>query len=309
MLAEVFYHTHNFVSSCNFNRSTIILTDKLNIEMKNQKKWLITGVSKGLGREIANIVHKNGDKVIGVVRKGEDKKRLEDELLGITIYILDLEQSDRFESVIVDVIKNEGRIDVLVNNAGYGMFGLFEEISVQELRKQFEINVFSKWSLINAVLPQMRKQQSGVIIQISSRLGILAGIGNSAYSSAEFAIEGMSESLAEEVKPFGIQVMLVEPGPMRTSFFGSSINFANKEIIEYQNFFKNLRSNFKDKDGKQKGDPTKIAEIIYEQVNQKQIPFRLPITAVIIDALRLKSECYKKLVECWSDKAKSVDTL
>ena len=277
--------------------------------MKNQKNWLITGISKGLGREIANVVHKHGDKVIGFVRKEEDKQKLESELAGIKIYILDLEQSDKFESIISEIIKNENSIDVLVNNAGYGMFGLFEEISIEELRKQFEVNVFAKWNLINAVLPHMRNQKSGTIIQISSRLGILAGVGNSAYSSAEFAIEGMSESLAEEVKPFGIQVMLVEPGPMRTSFFGNSINFASKEIMEYQAFFEKLRSNFKERDGKQKGDPKKIAEIIYQQAYQNLIPFRLPVTAATIDALYLKSKQYEDLANNWNETAKSVDTL
>ncbi|GAB3986447.1 hypothetical protein GCM10028807_03890 [Spirosoma daeguense] len=155
----------------------------------------------------------------------------------------------------------------------------------------------------------MRKQKSGVIVQMSSRLGILAGIGNAAYSAAEFAIEGMSESLADEVKPFGIQVALVEPGPMRTSFFGSSITFAEKEIADYQTVLGDLRTVFKSRDGKQKGDPQKIAELIFREVIQENVPFRIPLTTITIDALKVKAENYKKLSEDWEATARSVDIL
>ena len=277
--------------------------------MENKKTWLITGVSKGLGNEIAKIVHQNGEQVIGFVRNEADKILLENSMGGIKIYLIDLQKIEKIKDTITDIIKNFGSIDFLVNNAGYGMFGLFEEVSLDELKQQFEVNVFARWHLINNILPYMRKQKSGVIVQISSRLGILAGIGNSAYSAAEFAIEGMSESLADEVKSFGIQVALVEPGPMRTSFFGSSITFAENNIKDYQDAFGNLRESFRSRNGKQKGDPTRIAQIIYNEITKKEVPFRIPLTNATLDALQQKAEDYQKLHEEWIEKAKSVDVL
>ncbi|GAB3986450.1 hypothetical protein GCM10028807_03900 [Spirosoma daeguense] len=121
--------------------------------MGNRKVWFITGISKGLGKEIAKIVHGNGDQVIGIVREESDKNRLEIELVGAKIYILDLLQSEKINVVIEDIIKSFTKIDMLINNAGYGLFGLFEEVSAEELRKQFEVNVFAKWILINVYFP------------------------------------------------------------------------------------------------------------------------------------------------------------
>lgn len=272
-----------------------------------QKKWLITGVSSGLGKELATIIHQNGEQVIGIVRKEKDKTKIEEELKGAKVYILDLLDSEKIELVVNEILKNEKKIDVLVNNAGYGLFGFVEEVNDEELLNQFKVNFFSVWKIIQKMLPSMRQQESGLIINISSRLGLVAGVGNAAYAATKFATEGMSEALAQEVRNFGIKVMIVEPGPMRTYFFGSSVNFASTVIPDYIERITDVRAQSKSRDGEQKGNPKAIAKVIYDVSKSGDIPLRLPLTAPALDAFIQKKSEIKEIIEKWTDTAKSVD--
>ncbi|MEO7044469.1 MAG: SDR family NAD(P)-dependent oxidoreductase [Ferruginibacter sp.] len=272
-----------------------------------RKKWLITGVSSGLGKELATMVHQNGEQVIGIVRKEKDKMLIEKQLKSAKVYVLDLLDSEKIEFVVDEILKNEKKIDVLVNNAGYGLFGFVEEVNAEELLHQFKVNFFSVWTLIQKILPSMRKRESGLIINISSRLGLVAGVGNAAYAATKFATEGMSEALEQEVKNFGIKVMLVEPGPMRTHFFGGSVNFARTVIPDYIERNADIRAQSKSRDGKQKGNPKAIAKVIYELSNGEDIPLRLPLTSPTLNTFIQKQSEMKEIIEKWTDTAKSVD--
>lgn len=273
-----------------------------------QKVWLVTGVSGGLGKALATAIYQSGDIIIGSVRKEEDKIAFEQAFPERSkVFILDVSDSEGIESMIDQVVKDYGRIDILVNNAGYGLFGLIEEVDEAELRKQLDINLVAVWKMIQTVLPHMRKQKSGHIIQISSRVGILGGTGNGAYTATKFAIEGMGEALASEVASFGIKVTLAEPGPLRTDFFGRSVVFSEKEIKDYEGPLGDLREKYKAVDGIQVGDPAKVAEVIVQIAGLENPPFRLPFTSSTIDALQQKINEYQKVITDWKEIALSIE--
>ncbi|ASK29280.1 short-chain dehydrogenase/reductase [Chryseobacterium sp. T16E-39] len=273
-----------------------------------QKVWLVTGVSGGLGKALANAIHHSGDIIIGSVRKEEDKIAFEQAFPDRSkVFMLDVSDSTRVEAMVKQVINEYGRIDVLVNNAGYGLFGLVEEVDEIELRKQLDVNLVAVWKMTQTVLPYMRKQKAGHIIQISSRVGILAGTGNGAYTATKFAIEGMSESLAAEVAPFGIKVTLTEPGPLRTDFFGRSVLFSEKEVEDYKEPLGDLREKYKSVNGNQPGDPSKVAEAIVQIAALENPPFRLPLTASTIDAIQQKINEYQKVITDWKELALSIE--
>lgn len=173
----------------------ILWSIKIRNNMK-QKVWLITGVSKGLGREIAKQVIAEGDIVIGTVRNEEDKVAFE-KGVDAKAFIIDLIETKHIPALISSIIKDHGRIDVLVNNAGFGAFGMIEEFDEEEVTNQFNVNVIAVWKLCQAVLPYMRDNGSGTIVQISSRAGITAGVGNGIYASSKFALVELQLNLGD----------------------------------------------------------------------------------------------------------------
>jgi short-subunit dehydrogenase len=252
-----------------------------------QKVWLITGVSKGLGREIAKQVAKTNDIVLGTVRNMEDKEAFEGSF-GTKAFIIDLSQTDQITLLINSIIQEYRQIDILVNNAGYGTFGMIEEFEKNEIISHLNVNFIAVWKLCQSVLPSMRAKGTGTIVQISSRLGIQAGVGNGIYASGKFALEGMSEALKLEVEPLGIKVLLVEPGGMRTDFFGDSVVYAQNQIPAYAEKLGNIRTNTKSLNGKQPGNPVKAAKAIIVAVNNGVPSFRLPLTSGAIAAMKTK---------------------
>ncbi len=271
-----------------------------------QKVWLITGVSKGLGREIAKQVVTKGDIVIGTVRNAEDKEHFENSI-GKKAFVIDLTNTEQIPSLIDAIIKLYGQIDVLVNNAGFGAFGMIEEFDEEEVTNQFNVNVISVWKLCQAVLPYMRDNGSGIIVQISSRAGIIAGVGNGIYASSKFALEGMSEALKQEVETFGIKVMLVELGALRTDFFGASVKYAKNSLPLYTEKLTDIRTNTKNLHGKQSGNPIKVAQAIIEAVNKNVPTFRLPLTSGTIDAMKAKIIEFQNAIELNENIAQSMD--
>lgn len=271
-----------------------------------RKVWLITGVSKGLGRELAKQVADKGDIVVGTVRNAQDKADFE-KILGAKAFIIDLSNTEQISSLVDAIINQYGQIDVLVNNAGYGAFGMIEEFSENEIIHQFKVNVIAVWKLCQAVLPHMREKGGGTIIQISSRVGILAGVGNGIYASSKFALEGMRESLKQEVEPFGIKVMLAELGALRTDFFGTTVKYAENKLPLYFDTAGDIRSNTKSLHGKQSGDPVKVAEAIIEAVDKDVPTFRLPLTTGTIDAMKTKIAEYQNLFDLYEHKARNVE--
>jgi NAD(P)-dependent dehydrogenase (short-subunit alcohol dehydrogenase family) len=195
--------------------------------VSNQKVSIVTGSSSGIGLETALILARNGYFTYATMRNPEKdapiKNALKKENLPIKAIQLDVIDDESLKNAIDHVTSEAGRIDVLVNNAGYGLVGALEELSMEEIKAQYETNLFGLVRVIQAVLPTMRKQRSGRILNLSSGAGLFGYPGGSAYVSSKFAVEGLSESMAYELEPFGIRVILIEPGFVQTNFANSMV--------------------------------------------------------------------------------------
>ena len=195
--------------------------------VSNQKVSIVTGSSSGIGLETALTLARNGYFTYATMRNPEKdapiKNALKKENLSIKVIQLDVIDDESLKNAIDHVTSEAGRIDVLVNNAGYGLVGALEELSIEEIKTQYETNLFGLVRAIQAVLPTMRKQRSGRILNLSSGAGLFGYPGGSAYVSSKFAVEGLSESMAYELEPFGIRVILIEPGFVQTNFANSMV--------------------------------------------------------------------------------------
>lgn len=251
--------------------------------------WLITGVSGGLGRALAKEAALQGEIVYGTLRKPEQIASFNELVPGKTFGIqLDVNNHEQIKSVLEQIITQAGRLDVLVNNAGYGLFGAIEELSMDEARMQMETNFFAVLAMTQAVLPILRKQRSGHILQISSMSGLRANSGTGLYNASKFALEGMSEALALELQPLNIRLTLVEPGPFRTDWAGSSSVSAKNKIEDYELSSGARLRLLQSTSGKQPGDPAKAAKAILFAVNSEHPPLRLLLGKVALDAVRDK---------------------
>ena len=246
--------------------------------MSTQKVWFITGASKGLGLTLTKQLLAQGQKVAATSRNlSELKDAVGVESSDFLPLALNLTNEADVQLAIANAITAFGRIDVLVNNAGYGLTGALEELSDAEARANFDINVFGALNLIRQVLPQMRNQQSGHIFNISSIGGFAGGFpGFGIYCATKFAMHGFSESLFHEVAPFGIHVTLVMPGYFRTNFLGAgSLNTPQKEMTEYTNVRESQQAHQNSINANQPGDPEKAAAVFISVAEQADPPFHL----------------------------------
>lgn len=268
--------------------------------ISSSRIWLITGVSSGIGRALALQAARNGDIVFGTLRKSDQVQVFNDLVHGKTFGMeLDVNDHRQISLVITHILDQFGRIDVLVNNAGYGLFGAVEEVSMEEARQQMETNFFAVLALSQAVLPIMRNQRSGHIIQISSMSGVCANSGTGLYNASKFALEGMSEALAIEVKHLNIRLTLVEPGPFRTDWAGSSSVRSNNSIEDYRTGAGERINLLQSNSGKQPGDPVKAAKAIIRLVNSDNPPLRLVLGKVALDAIRGKFKLVEEELSEW----------
>jgi NAD(P)-dependent dehydrogenase (short-subunit alcohol dehydrogenase family) len=248
------------------------------------KVWLVTGANSGFGRAITEAAVAAGDVVVATARR---PATLDDLVAAhpdqVEAVALDVTDAARIETTVRDVVERHGRIDVLVNNAGRSHVGAFEETTDTELRGLFDVHVFGPAALVRAVLPHMRDRRSGAIVQLSSMGGQMSFAGFSAYSGTKFALEGMSEALADEVRPYGIQVLIVEPGAFRTGLFGNISTSA--ELDAYAETVGPTRRMVASGDGSQPGDPAKAAAAILAALNAEQTPLRLPLGDDAVDAV------------------------
>jgi len=270
------------------------------MEMDNKKKWLVTGVSGGLGRAIALAAAQEGHIVYGTLRNKEQFNAYEDLVPGNTIpLLLDVTNKAAISIAIADIIGLNGSIDVVVNNAGYGLIGGIEEVSEKEIRNQMETNFFGAMWVTQSVLPIMRKQKSGWILQVSSSAGFRSAAGFGIYNASKFALEGMSEALAQEMKPLGVHVVILEPGPFRTNFAGSSAVFSEQNIPAYDATVGQFKRIMTEKSGTQDGDPNKAAAVILALVKSNNPPVRLPLGHFSITAIRNKLVEVEKDIQAW----------
>lgn len=240
------------------------------------KTWFITGVSSGFGRAIANAALAAGDTVVGTLRNEEQRAAFAALSPGRAHgVLLDVTEDASIQPTVARIEREIGPIDVLVNNAGYGHEGTFEESSLDDLRRQFEVNVFGAVAVTQAVLPHMRERRAGRIINITSMGGLITLPSLSFYHGSKFALEGLSEALGKEVKGFGIFVTAVEPGSFRTDWAGRSMNRAPRRIADYDALMDPLRERRLAMSGKQLGNPAKLGAAVVEIVNSDNPPAHL----------------------------------
>ncbi|MFN3233581.1 MAG: oxidoreductase [Alphaproteobacteria bacterium] len=229
--------------------------------------WLITGVSSGLGHALAEAALAQGDVVVGTARNTADIERFEALADGRAHgHLLDVTHDDAITQVVADAESQTGGIDVLVNNAGYGLVGAIEEASLEEIRQQFAVNVFGAIAVTQAVLPFMRKRRTGHVLSISSVSGLAPWAGTGVYGASKYALEGFGQNLAKEVAELGIKVTNVEPGALRTDFAGRSLVTAARQIGDYDGAARDALRTLQDATSRENGDPAKAARAILKMV-------------------------------------------
>lgn len=262
---------------------------------EDKKVWLITGCSTGFGRELARQLLENGYRVVVTARdasKIQDLAAIDKEnALAID---LDVNDAARVKEAIEKTVERFGKIDVLVNNAGFGYFGSIEESDEREVRSMFETNFWGLSAMTQAVLPIMRKQRSGTIVNISSIGGFVGNPGVGFYNATKFAVNGFSEALKKEVEPLGIKVLLVQPSGFRTDWAGRSAEDAPATIDDYAETADKNKETIRGLSGRQPGDPVRAAKAIIEAVERKDSPFNLLLGKAALRGARMKLENLQK---------------
>jgi NAD(P)-dependent dehydrogenase (short-subunit alcohol dehydrogenase family) len=268
--------------------------------------WLITGASSGLGRALAEAVLDAGHRVVATARDPESVTDLERRHPGQALAArLDVTRPDDARTALASATEAFGRVDVVVNNAGYGLFGALEEVDDEQLRRQFETNVFGPVNVIRAALPQLRRQGSGHIVQISSLEGVAPILaGETAYAATKFAAEGLCEALAMEVRHLGIRVTIVEPGPVRTDFAAGSVAEPSR-IDDYDASVGEALRLFEQLAGNQPNDPARVAAAVVEAIEADEPPLRLVLGTEAVDAVRAKLDGQRGELDAWEHVARS----
>ena len=267
------------------------------------KTWFITGASRGLGADIATAALKAGDRVVATGRQraavsdklGPDNDRL----LTLSLDVADAAQA---REAVAQAIARFGAIDVLVNNAGYGHLGYFEETTDADIQAQYATNVFGLFNVTRAALPAMRAARKGHVFNLSSVAGYRGIEAGSLYCSSKFAVEGFSEALAGELAPFGIHVTIIEPGPFRTDFLTpESLKFIAHEVPDYAERRNATRASFEQRNGKQQGDPVLLAEAMVRLANADKPPLRFTAGAMAVNGLEAKLAAMKAELDAWRE--------
>ncbi len=240
--------------------------------------WFITGTSQGFGRELVRLALARGDSVVATSRDpAKVAAAFPDAGERLLPVALDLHDPASIRAAVDGAVARFGQIDVLVNNAGHGIIGALEEVSDEEAAAVFDVNIFGLLRVTRAVLPVLRRQRSGRVVNLSSIGGLVGLPGYSTYNATKFALEGLSEALALEVTPLGIRVTLVEPGPFRTDFLGSSLVMAKETIGDYADTAGKTRTAAGTRHGNQAGDPVRGAQAIIDAVVSDDPPLHLPL--------------------------------
>jgi NAD(P)-dependent dehydrogenase (short-subunit alcohol dehydrogenase family) len=266
------------------------------------KVWFITGCSTGFGRHLAQEVLQKGDKAVVTARNTDDIKDLVANYVDTAIAVqLDVTNSGQVQKAVQQATKAFGRIDVLVNNAGIGYFGAIEESEEEEVRRMFEINFFGLAGVTNAVLPVMRAQRSGHIVNISSVGGLVAFPGVGFYNATKFAVTGYSEALSKELAPLGIKVTVVAPSGFRTDWAGRSANNTKTVISDYEATAHANQQTIRGYSGNQPGDPVRAAKAIVKAVESPAPPLRLMLGVGALKGIRNKINELQQDIDTWEE--------
>jgi NAD(P)-dependent dehydrogenase (short-subunit alcohol dehydrogenase family) len=266
--------------------------------MTDSRTWLITGATSGFGRTIAEAALERGDRVVATSRRTDGL----DDLAGddrVLVTRLDVTDPGQREAAVAAALERFGRIDVLVNNAGRTQVGAVEETTDDELRYLFDLHFFGPAELTRLVLPAMRAQRSGAIVQMSSVGGQVTAPGFGAYCATKFALEGLSETLQAEVEPFGIRVLIVEPGAFRTGLFRPDAAYLSDEMPEYADTVGPTRAYVRDGHLEQPGDPVKAAQAIIAALDADEPPLRLVLGEDAIGNIRQRLEGVSAELDAW----------
>jgi NAD(P)-dependent dehydrogenase (short-subunit alcohol dehydrogenase family) len=268
--------------------------------MNEKRVWLITGTSSGFGRSIAQAALEHGDSVVATARRVEALADLpvNDDVHAVSLDVTDAGQR---EAVVDQAIERFGRIDVLVNNAGRTQVGAVEETSDAELRSLFDLHFFGPAALTRAVLPHMRARGVGAIVQMSSVGGQITAPGFGAYCATKFALEGLTQALADEVAGFGIRTLIVEPGAFRTGLFRPSAAYESAEMPEYADIVGPTREYVRNNDGLQQGDPGKAAQAIIAALDADEPPLRLVLGEDALGNIRSRLAQLSDELATWED--------
>jgi len=262
--------------------------------------WLITGCSTGFGRELAKLVLERGWRAVVTARDASKVKDIA-EPHGERALVLPLDVTNRAQiaEVVAQAKQRFGRIDALVNNAGYGYLAAIEEGEDEEVRAMFETNVFGLVDITKAVLPVMREQRSGLIVNVSSIGGLASFAATGYYHATKYAVEGLSETLAAEVKPLGIDVLIVEPGPFRTNWAGASMKQSATVIDDYAATAGERRKQTEARSGNQAGDPVRAAQAIIDAALSDKPPLRLLLGKTALELARKKLDFMRGDFDAW----------
>ena len=275
---------------------------------KHGKVWFITGASTGFGRVLTEYLLAHGANVVATARKPDTLEPLTTKYAAnLQILSLDVTKQQQVDDAVADALSRFGRIDVLVNNAGYGVNGAIEEVSADEFMPMFETNAFGLIRMTKALLPHFRKQRSGNIVNLSSIGGLIGGAGWGYYNATKFAVEGFSEALAAELEPLGVHVTIIEPGPFRTDFLGRSGQQSKLQIPDYQATAGKTREYFDTMNGKQPGDPQRAVEAIVAAVNAPQPPKHLLLGKIALQRFRTRLEQWTKELDAWESTTTAAD--
>jgi NAD(P)-dependent dehydrogenase (short-subunit alcohol dehydrogenase family) len=262
--------------------------------------WLITGCSTGFGRELAKLVLARGWRAVVTARNPAQVADIAEGHGDRALVLpLDVTQRGQIEQAVAQARQQFGRIDVLVNNAGYGYLAAIEEGDDKEVRDMFETNVFGLIDMTKAVLPVMRAQGNGLVVNVSSIGGLASFAATGYYHGTKYAVEGISESLAVELKPLGIGVLIVEPGPFRTNWAGPSIQQSATRIEAYDATAGERRRQTAARSGNQAGDPVRAAQAIIDAALSDKAPLRLVLGKAALDLARKKLEFMRGDFDAW----------
>jgi NAD(P)-dependent dehydrogenase (short-subunit alcohol dehydrogenase family) len=264
------------------------------------KVWFITGASTGFGREMAEQLLAGGAKVVATARKPEQLSELAAKYPETALVLpLDVTKEDAVQSAVEKTLAKFGHVDVLVNNAGYGVLGAVEEVTEAEFMPMYETNVFGLIRVTKAFLPQFRERRSGHIVNLSSIGGLVGLSGWGFYNSTKFAVEGFSEALSVELAPLGVKVLIVEPGPFRTDFLGRSGQEVPTRIADYDETAGKTREYMKTNDGKQVGDPVRAVQAIIAAVASPHTPKHLLLGKLALTRFRAKLDEFTQEIAAW----------
>ena len=269
-------------------------------ESSASRVWFITGCSSGFGLLLAHELLRRGDRVIATAR---DASKLDDLLTlypdTARTFMLDVTKPAEIESVARLALTAFGHVDVLVNNAGYGVNGAIEEVAEDEFEPMFQTNIYGLIRTTRAFLPHFRERRTGHIFNLSSIGGLIGGAGWGFYNTTKFAVEGFSEALTGEMKPLGVHVTVIEPGPFRTDFLGRSGKLAANELPEYAQTAGKAREYLRTQAGKQPGDPQKAVEAIIAVADSPEPPLHLILGKIALSRFRDKLALWQKEIVTW----------